>query len=139
MITSKVKNATIPYQHTHSPFPQDNKGLFGGKLEGNGQGITLILPRFLPLFSSQSSIILAQSFPSLEGYVYSKITALGGLSLMKSYENTYPKSHCCAKEKRHLKRRWTSISSVKPRLQSLKSLKTALPATGSNNPTESAH
>lgn len=41
MITSKVQNATIPYQHTHSHLPQDNRGLFGGKLERNGQGITL--------------------------------------------------------------------------------------------------
>lgn len=64
--------------------------------------LLLILLRFLLPFSSQSSIILAQFFPSLEGYVYSKIAVLGGLSLMKSYENTYPKSQCCAKEKMDL-------------------------------------
>lgn len=105
------------------------------------------LPLFYPDFylpfpvnrQSKDIIVLAQSFPSLEGYVYSKTAVLGGLSLMKSYENTYPKSQHCAREKRNLKRRWTSISSVKPRLQSLESLKTALPATGSNNHAESAH
>lgn len=110
MITSQVKNATTPYQHTQSHLPQDNKGLFGGKLEGDGMSSIRNYPYSTQVFNlsfpayhqSRDIIFLAKSFPSLERCVY-RIAVLGGLSLMKSYENTYPKSQCCAEERRHLK------------------------------------
>lgn len=117
MITSRVKNATTPYQHTQSHLPQDNKGLFGGKLEGNGMSSIRNYPYFTQVFNlpfpayhqSRDIIILAKSFPYLEGCAYSRTAVLEGYLWWNPMKTTI--QSLSAVQKRGAISRWTSISS----------------------------